>query len=230
MKVYHGSDTRIENIDLQKSRDYLDFGKGFYVTLIRKHAHQRSLDIAERNKTNPIVTVFDYHEFYPERHGMNVKRFPFVSTEWVEFVVMNRDEDIKQPAHNYDIVEGPIADDWVTSQIKNYQKGKITLQQLLIRIERRELTHQICFCTSESLFALEQIGYDDIYNTEEITNAVIEALMLDYNMDEKTAMDKFYLTELYAHLADKDTELHTKSWTEIYEMLKKELMIIVHDT
>ena len=91
------------------------------------------------------------------------------------------------------------------------------------RIEHRELTHQICFCTSESLFALEQIGYDDIYNTEEITNAVIEALMLDYKMDEKTAMDKFYLTELYARLADKDTELHTKPWQNIYEMLKIEL-------
>lgn len=223
MKVYHGSDSRIEKIDLQKSRDYLDFGKGFYVTLIRKHAHQRALDIAERNESSPVVTVFNYHEFYPERHGMSVKKFSEVSTEWVDFIVVNRDEDIKQPAHNYDIVEGPIADDWVTSQIKNYQKGKITLQQLLRKIEHRELTHQICFCTSESLFALEQIGYDDIYNTEEITNAVIEALMLDYNIDEKTAMDKFYLTELYTRLADKDSELHTKPWTEIYEMLKLEL-------
>ena len=116
-----------------------------------------------------------------------------------------------------------IADDWVTSQIKNYQKGKITLKQLLKRIEHRELTHQVCFCTSESLFALEQIGYDDIYNTEEITNAIVEALILDYNMDEKTAMDKFYLTKLYTYLADRDTELHAKPWTEIYEMLKQEL-------
>ncbi len=225
MKVYHGGDTRIEKIDLQKSRDYLDFGKGFYVTLIRKHAHQRALSVAEKNRTNPIVTVFDYHEFYPERHNMNVKRFSMVSTEWVEFVVMNRDEDIKQPAHDYDIVEGPIADDWVTSQIKNYQKGKITIEQLLKKIEHRELTHQICFCTSESLFALEQIGYDDIFNTEEITNAVLEALMFDFKMDEKAAMDTLYLTELYARLADKDTKLHTRPWQEIYEMLKIELGI-----
>jgi len=223
MKVYHGSDIRIEKIDLQKSRDYLDFGKGFYVTLIRKHAHQRALRIAERNNTKPIITVFDYHELYPERHGMNVIKFSAVSTEWVEFVVMNRDEDIKQPAHNYDIVEGPIADDWVTSQIKNYQKGKITIQQLLKKIEHRELTHQICFCTSESLFSLEQIGYDDIYNTEEITNAIIEALMIDYKMDEKTAMDKLYFTKLYAQIADRETELHTKPWTELYEILKQEL-------
>jgi len=50
MKVYHGSDIRIEKIDLQKSRDFLDFGKGFYVTLIRKHAHQRALNIAEKKQ------------------------------------------------------------------------------------------------------------------------------------------------------------------------------------
>jgi hypothetical protein len=223
MKVYHGSDIRIEKVDLLKSRDFLDFGKGFYVTLIRKHAHQRALDIAERNKTSPVVTVFDYHEFYPERHDMNVRKFSTVSTEWVEFVIMNRDADIKQPAHNYDIVEGPIADDWVSSQIKNYQKGKITLKQLLDKLEHRELTHQICFCTPESLFAFEQIGYGDIYNTEEITNNVVETLMMDYDMDEKTAMDTFYLTDLYARLADSETGLHTKPWQEIYELLKLEI-------
>ena len=44
MKVYHGSDVRIEKIDLTKSGDFKDFGRGFYVTGIRKHAHQRAID------------------------------------------------------------------------------------------------------------------------------------------------------------------------------------------
>mgnify|MGYP004442876817 FL=1 len=29
MKLYHGSNTIIENIDLAKSKPYKDFGKGF---------------------------------------------------------------------------------------------------------------------------------------------------------------------------------------------------------
>jgi hypothetical protein len=223
MIVYHGSDVRIEKIDLLKSKDLIDFGKGFYVTNIRKHAHRRALRMAEENGTSPVITEFEYHEFYPESTGLQLKRFPDISEEWVHFVIMNRDKDIRKPAHAYDIVEGPIADDWVTSQINNYKKGKIHLEQLLERLRYKEPTHQICFCTPESLFALEQVGFDDIYNTEEITNAIVEAMMTDYNIDEKTAMDRLYLTGVYRHLADMDTALYLKSWQEIYEMIKKEL-------
>lgn len=32
MKLYHGSDTAIELIDLDKSKPYKDFGKGFYLS------------------------------------------------------------------------------------------------------------------------------------------------------------------------------------------------------
>ena len=32
MKVYHGSDIRIDTIDLSKSKPSKDFGRGFYVT------------------------------------------------------------------------------------------------------------------------------------------------------------------------------------------------------
>jgi hypothetical protein len=223
MKVYHGSDRRIEKIDLQKGRDSLDFGKGFYVTSIRKHAHQRALHIAEENGTQPVITEFDYRELYPESIGLNVKSFTGISKEWVDFIIMNRDINIRKPAHGYDIVEGPIADDWVTSQIGNYKRGKISLEQLLERLRYREETHQICFCTSDSLFAIEQVGFEDIYNTEEISNSVVEALLADYDMDEKTAMDKFYQTNIYVQLADMDTGFYTKTWQEIYEMIKKEL-------
>ncbi|MDR0564347.1 MAG: DUF3990 domain-containing protein [Azoarcus sp.] len=45
MRVYHGSDILIEEIDLTKSGNFKDFGRGFYVTNIRKHAHSRALDI-----------------------------------------------------------------------------------------------------------------------------------------------------------------------------------------
>ena len=38
MNVYHGSYTKIEEIDLSKSIPNKDFGKGFYVTKFRKHA------------------------------------------------------------------------------------------------------------------------------------------------------------------------------------------------
>ena len=125
MRVYHGSDVRIERVDLSKSKDFKDFGKGFYVTPIYEHARKWAMRIAEDNKTKPIVTEFEYHNQHLERRELKVKRYHEISEEWALFVVMNREEDIEQPTHLFDIVEGPIANDWVTSQIKNFKKNKI---------------------------------------------------------------------------------------------------------
>ena len=36
--VYHGSNVKIDKIDLNKSHKYKDFGKGFYVTAIKEQA------------------------------------------------------------------------------------------------------------------------------------------------------------------------------------------------
>lgn len=33
--LYHGSNVRIESIDLGKCKPYKDFGKGFYLTILR---------------------------------------------------------------------------------------------------------------------------------------------------------------------------------------------------
>lgn len=38
MKLYHGSDTLIESIDLSRCRPYKDFGRGVYLTDIREQA------------------------------------------------------------------------------------------------------------------------------------------------------------------------------------------------
>ena len=44
MKVYHGSDVKIETVDIAKCRIGTDFGHGFYVTRFFKQAE----DIAAR--------------------------------------------------------------------------------------------------------------------------------------------------------------------------------------
>ena len=38
MKLYHSSTIKVENPDLDHSRDYLDFGKGFYLTSLKEQA------------------------------------------------------------------------------------------------------------------------------------------------------------------------------------------------
>jgi len=224
MRVYHGSDVRIDEIDLSKSGNFKDFGRGFYVTNILKHAQSRAADIAQINGTQPIITEFEYLEEYPITMGMKMKKFETISEEWIEFIVMNRNRRIAHPAHSFDIVEGAIADDWVTMQIDRYVKGKISTRTLIKKIKFRELTHQICFCTTESLLALELINDDKLFEIEDITNAIVKKLSIENNWNELDAMKIFFNSKTYENLTKSDTISFAKDEKGIYESIKKELL------
>lgn len=38
MKLFHGSNTVVDRPDVARSRDRLDFGRGFYLTSVKKQA------------------------------------------------------------------------------------------------------------------------------------------------------------------------------------------------
>ena len=46
MKLYHGTNREFLNIDLSLSRPYKDFGKGFYLTSLRRQAELMSIRAA----------------------------------------------------------------------------------------------------------------------------------------------------------------------------------------
>jgi hypothetical protein len=222
MIVYHGSYTRIETIDLSQAEENKDFGKGFYITNIRKHAERWAARIAREHNAMPVVTEFLFYETAYTDSIYKVLRFPQPSRQWVEFVMMNRDPNISKPAHNYDIVEGPIANDWVTSQIKQYEKGKISIDILVEKLTHREDTHQVCLCTTESLGAikaLENIGFSEM---EEIAKLVVTTLA-ESGIDQLTAINLFYNSETFTQLSDVNTGLYLNPWQEIYEILETEL-------
>jgi len=222
MKVYHGSFTRIETIDLSQAEANKDFGQGFYVTNIRKHAERWAERIAREHNTTPVVTEFLFYETAYTDSIYKVLRFPHPCRQWVEFVMMNRDPNIPKPAHDYDIVEGPIADDWVTSQIKLYEKEKISMETLIEKLTHKEDTHQICFCTTESLSAIKILDNIGFYEMEEIAKSVVTALT-ESGVDQLAAINLFYSSNTFTKLADESTNFYLKPWQEIYELLKQEI-------
>lgn len=48
MIVFHGSNKIVEKPNVQFSKNYLDFGKGFYVTSFKKQAERWALRKASR--------------------------------------------------------------------------------------------------------------------------------------------------------------------------------------
>ena len=224
MQVFHGSDVRIEKIDLAKSEFFKDFGRGFYVTNIREHAYLRAADVSKRhNSDKPIVTEFKYIETYPVTVGMNIKKFENVSKEWVEFIMLNRNRQISHPAHTFDIVEGPIANDRMVAQIRMYEQGKISIEKLIEKLTYGETTHQICFCTIASLYALELVDENEFRSAvDDITETILEAMVVDFKVTVSVAIKTFYSSKSYKILSNADTLLWQKPWQEIYEMFKEE--------
>jgi hypothetical protein len=90
MKVYHGSYTEIDVIDLAKCEAGRDFGRGFYVTGIRSQAEYRATRKGKSNGTDGFVTEFDYNENICRIMKMKLLHFSGYNEKWFDFVVLNR--------------------------------------------------------------------------------------------------------------------------------------------
>jgi hypothetical protein len=222
MNVYHGSYIEIIDIDLNICMLGRDFGQGFYVTKFREQAEVWASKKGEKKGTTGFVTEYEFNVNLCRMMKLKVLHFDDYSDEWLDFVVMNRKNDTEQQAHDYDIVEGPVADDKIATEVDKYIEGLITKEQFLNDLTHYP-SHQICFCTMQSLQALsQQKGKIDIA-VYDIGYNVVQSLMIDYNINEMEAADRYYTSNIYTQLADETTLFYKKPWQEIYEMLKQEL-------
>ncbi|MDR2206120.1 MAG: DUF3990 domain-containing protein [Flavobacteriaceae bacterium] len=225
MIVYHGSYTEIDEINLSLCEVGRDFGRGFYVTNIRSQAEYWAKRKGKKQQNKGFVTQFEYDESIRRVMNLKMLRFEGYTEEWFDFVIPNRKNNEEQQLHDYDIVEGPVADDDIATRIDDYLVENITKEQFLKDLKFKSPSHQICFCTVQSLQALElQKGKIDskIFHTD---NDVLQTLMIDFDLSETEAADRYYKSKTYTELADETNELYKKPWQEIYKLLKEELKL-----
>lgn len=142
MRVYHGGCSIIEHPDCLAGRDNLDFGKGFYTTLIRSHAEEWAGQVAfNRGRKKPVLNVY---EFDKEKAvaGYRYRFFPAYDEEWMDFIVESRSGGM--PWAGYDIIEGGIADDRVIDTVRLYMFGEMEKATALRRLAEHQPNHQIC--------------------------------------------------------------------------------------
>jgi hypothetical protein len=221
--VYHGSYTAIEAVDLSFCKTKRDFGKGFYVTGIRSQAEYWAIRKGKWRNTKGVVSTFGFHQELIQILKLKFLKFEGYAEEWLDFIVANRINDTEQQTHDYDIVEGPVADDDVATRVVDFIDGKISKAQILEELEHRKPSHQICFCTERSLHALitPRAKIDSIF--VHLDSDILKTLIKDYGKTEAEAMDMYYTSKTYTQLADETTGLYLKSWPEIYRMLQSEL-------
>ena len=159
MILYHGSNVNIEVPNLSKSKPYKDFGQGFYLSADKNQA----LRMAEQKTLQlligePIVSEFEFDETLLQGNELKVKIFEDYSVEWANFILQNRDIHNQHPIHDYDIVYGPIADDGVTFQLRRFQAGTITIEELVKELKyAKGITFQYFFGTIKALEELKRI-------------------------------------------------------------------------
>lgn len=132
---------------------------------------------------------------------------------------------LNHPTHDYDIVEGPVADDKIATRIRKFVRGEISKQQFLEELKFSKPTHQICFCTVRSLQMLDYVENEKNIENKiaALAEPIIEQLIIDFNFDTEIATDIFFTSATFIKLTNESTAFSTKPWQEIYELLKKEL-------
>jgi Protein of unknown function (DUF3990) len=222
MKVYHGSFVKIETIDLTKCKPFKDFGKGFYVTKFKEQAEFWAIRNGRKYDNEGSVTEFEFNDYAFDNEQIKSIRFETYNDEWLEFVVLNRKS--KTQPHDYDIVEGPVADDKIQRRINDYLNNEISKETFLNELKWHEETHQICFCTVFSLQFLEQEGSGKfISKLSHISEPIVERLVTDFGLDELTATDKLFTSKIFSQITDISTKFYLKNWIEIYDLLLTEL-------
>ena len=158
MKLYHGSNMDIQQIDFAKSKPNKDFGRGFYLTADKHQALQLAEQRALFFGGEPIINTYLFDEKALKDGSLNVKAFVNYTVEWAEFVVANRFNPTKQAIHDYDIVYGPIANDKVGVQIELFTDKLIDMPTLIQRLKfMKGITFQYFFGTEKAIALLQKI-------------------------------------------------------------------------
>jgi len=224
MRVFHGSDTFIETINLEKCKPNKDFGRGFYMTKHAEHAQDMADRVSRWSDRKPAVTEFEFDENAFDDDDINALRFDVYDEQWLDFIIMNRNKATRKNTHEYDIIEGPVADDAVTIRIDAYLDGLVSKPDFLEELKfKQRVTHQICFCTIRSLQFIKRIDAkpDGIYYS--IDDKIVKQIIVDYHLSEMQATDTYFSSKTYKKLIYDQNNLTLEPWQNIYEMLRKEL-------
>ena len=148
MILYHGGTEAVMHPDCKKGRPDLDFGQGFYVTLLLDQAEGFARRKARDRRGKPVISIyeFDYDAAIKDCTYLN---FEFYDEAWLDFVVASRNG--MKPWANYDIVEGGVANDRVIDTVELYTIGILDKASALGRLSEHQPNHQICILNQDIL-------------------------------------------------------------------------------
>ena len=150
MILYHGSKMIVESPEIRIQKYNKNFYFGFYCTQFSEQA------VRWATRFNGIGYLNEY--IYTPDNSLKVKSFPEMTEEWLDFIVSCR----MGQAHDYDIVEGPMANDTIFNYVQNFVDGKISREAFWALARFKKPTHQISFHTARALAALSFVKGSEV--------------------------------------------------------------------
>ena len=142
------------------------------------------------------VNEFRFDETLLSDGTISFRSFDAYTEDWADFVYQHRDETKVPPyMHDYDVVYGPIANDRVGLQIRNYRLGNISKKEFLRRLKYMK----------------------------GITSDLIQLLMDREHYTLPQAVETVYGSSIYQALQRPSSGLYAQSSGYVYEYLLKEL-------
>ena len=157
MILYHGTNADFGEINLHKSKPNKDFGQGFYLSREYAQAMAMAKTKVEQLETGtPTVLTFEADD--EQMNSLQVLHFDDYTEEWAKFILLNRNNASSEPAHDYDIVIGPIANDRVGVQLWKFENGTIDLSTLVHNLRNMKgITFQYFFGTERAIKILKRL-------------------------------------------------------------------------
>ena len=151
MLVYHGSSQIVETPEIRIAKYNKDFYFGFYCTIMRQQAQRW----ATRFGTKGYINIYEY----VPNDDLRMLKFEKMTEEWLDFIVACRSGKV----HDYDIVEGPMADDTIYNYVQGFIDGKFSRAAFWELAKFKYPTHQISFHTVRALTTLKFLEGVTVY-------------------------------------------------------------------
>jgi hypothetical protein len=150
--LFHGSNQDFEHVNLGKSRDKRDFGRGFYMTTLKDQAVRWAQNMFVRQGG---LGSYIYEFVLDISPDLRVKRFDGLDHGWLDMVKRNRVNGGTQ--HDYDVVWGPVANDDTMRTLALFIAGIYTEDMALQQLSFFKPNDQVSIHTEHALSRLRMV-------------------------------------------------------------------------
>ena len=145
IRLYHGSTVAVRKPSLRPERPNADFGKGFYTTSNLEQAVRWAHIKQDREESErAVVSIYEFDESLLDSQDLDIRRFTGADEAWLYFVTDCR----KSRPHEYDLVQGPVANDKVFTTVNLFESGVLSAEAAILQLKAYKTYDQLSFHTN----------------------------------------------------------------------------------